>query len=209
MARCTKSTLFDERTGERRFPRYSQPSTIDDQRQTHSTIRRISICLGSTMEKMRTRYIRPILLFHILPLMTACSFLPGFGIFEDPALYFLPVGAVANQVACELQEFMSEHESDPRDSLHRWQLANEDASVKLALQTDSSGYVNFTGINVAQVGLQSIASFITTQAKVPTLAAKLSGKRTRTVTVSFFGIGEAVKVRQNRILPSYRRKDHR
>jgi hypothetical protein len=60
-----------------------------------------------------------------------------------------------------------------------------DVSVHLALATDTSGYVNFTGVNVAEVGLTSLASFITTQSKVPTLAAKATGKRTRTVTVNF------------------------
>jgi hypothetical protein len=48
--------------------------------------------------------------------VAGCSFLPGFGILEDPALYILPVGAVANQVACEVQEFVSDQEA--KDKRH-------------------------------------------------------------------------------------------
>jgi hypothetical protein len=124
-------------------------------------------------------------IFIVFSLISGCSFLPGFGIFEAPALYFITVGEVANQVACELQEFMSEHENDKADAEHRWVLANEDASVKLALQTDDSGYVNFTGVNVAKLGFESLARFVSTQSSVPTLAAKLSAKRTRTVQINF------------------------
>jgi hypothetical protein len=58
-------------------------------------------------------------------------------------------------------------------------------SCKLNLQTDTQGYVNFTGINIAQLGFESLASLVATQSKVSTLAAKLTAKRTRTVLVSF------------------------
>ena len=59
----------------------------------------------------------------------------------------------------------------------------------MTLQTDTSGYVNFTGVNVTAIGLSSLQQFIlnTTSGKtsIPSLAVKPSGKRTRTVTVSF------------------------
>jgi hypothetical protein len=143
--------------------------------------------------------VRKISVFLIATTLCGCGFLPGFGIFEDPVLYILPVGVVANQVACELQDFMNEQKTLNEkdiivvngkktvriDQLRRWRLSNDDADIKLTLNTDTSGYVNFTGVNVAQLGLESIASFITTQSKVSTLAAKVSGKTTRTVTVSF------------------------
>jgi hypothetical protein len=134
--------------------------------------------------------IRSIVLFTATTLC-GCAFFPGFGIFEDPALYILPVGVVANQVACELQEFMNEQkalndqEKTKLDLLRRWRLSDEDAAVKLTLSTDTSGYVNFTGVNVAHLGLESLASFVATQNKVSTLAAKVTGKRSRSVTVSF------------------------
>jgi hypothetical protein len=60
-----------------------------------------------------------------------------------------------------------------------------DVDVKLALNTDTQGLVNFTGVNVAKLGLESLASFVATQSKVSTLAAKLTAKRTRTVVVDF------------------------
>jgi hypothetical protein len=106
-------------------------------------------------------------------------------------LYYVPVGAIANQVACEVQEFVSDqNDKKARQkvenfSLGRWRISSDPVSIKLSLTTDNSGYVNFTGVDVTSLGLASLAAFITTQSKVPTLAAKLSAKRTRTVTVAF------------------------
>jgi hypothetical protein len=121
-------------------------------------------------------------------LCDGCGFLPGFSLFEEPVLYYLPVSEVANQVACELQEFRKEHEHDVYTS-QRWVLANEDVAVKLNLQTDSSGYVNFTGINVSQVGLAAFQQFVLSatsgKTTIPTLAAKASAKRTKTVQINF------------------------
>jgi hypothetical protein len=132
-------------------------------------------------------------------LLAACSFLPGFGILEDTPLYVLPVGAVANQIACEVQEFVVEQArlSEKPDTKHerRWRLSSEPVGVKLALTTDSAGYVNFTGVDVTALGFGTLASFITSQSKVPTLAAKLSLKRTRTVTVSFT-VSPALKTKE-------------
>jgi hypothetical protein len=130
------------------------------------------------------------LLLFVATTFGGCGFFPGFGILEDPVLYILPVGVAANQVACELQEFMNEqrllNERETRlDTRRRWRLSDEDAGVKLTLSTDTSGYVNFTGVNVAQIGLQNLVSFIAAQNKVSTLAAKVSGVRSRSVTVSF------------------------
>jgi hypothetical protein len=119
--------------------------------------------------------------------LSGCGFLPGFGVLEDAPLYYLPVGTIANQVACEVQEFVADQNKKKADGFHlgRWRISNDPVSIKLSLTTDNSGYVNFTGVNVASLGLSSLAAFITTQSKVPTLAAKLSAKRTRTVTVAF------------------------
>jgi hypothetical protein len=123
----------------------------------------------------------------VVLLCGGCAFFPGFSLFEEPGLYYLPVAQVANQVACELQEFMKEHENDVYTS-QRWVLADEDVAIKLNLQTDSSGYVNFTGVNVSQIGLSAFQQFIssTTSGKisVPSLGAKASVKRTKTVQVN-------------------------
>ncbi len=119
--------------------------------------------------------------------LSGCGFLPGFGILEDTPLYHLPVGAIANQVACEVQEFVSDQNAKKAKGFYlgRWRISNDPVSIKLALTTDNSGYVNFTGVNVTSLGLASLATFVATQSKVPTLAAKLTAKRTRTVTIAF------------------------
>jgi hypothetical protein len=133
--------------------------------------------------------------------VSGCSFLPGFSFLEQPTLYHLSIGEVATQVSCELQAFTAQHLNDPTyqppksydektfQKTHKWVLSDDDVSVKLTLQTDESGYVNFTGVNVAQLGLSSLQNLILAQTsggiKVPTAAAKLSAKRTRTVVVSF------------------------
>jgi hypothetical protein len=149
---------------------------------------------------MRSRaLIRLIKIFLVVALSqtaSGCGFLAGFGLFEQPTLYYLDVAEVATQVACELEEFVAQHQDDPlytgtnpKVPYHRWVLADDDIAVKLTLQTDESGYVNFTGINVAQLGLASFQSFIlaTTSGKttVPSLAAKASAKRTKSVVISF------------------------
>jgi hypothetical protein len=143
--------------------------------------------------------------------ISGCAFLPGFSLFETPTLYYIPVGEVANQVACELQEFIAQHEMEiKRDedkaaregtaavakegtaayAHHKWVLAaDEDVKVVLTLQSDEQGYVNFTGINAAQLGFASLQELIlsTTSGKttVPSLAAKMTAKRTKTVAIIF------------------------
>jgi hypothetical protein len=71
----------------------------------------------------------------------------------------------------------------------RWVLAQQDVAVKLTLSTDEQGYVNFTGVNVAQLGLGSLAQLVAAtgsgKATIPTLAAKASAKRTKTVEIDF------------------------
>src|ERR1700749_4422737 len=118
-------------------------------------------------------------------LLSGCAFLPGFSLFESPTLYYIPVAEFANRVACELQEFMSEHMSDRSYANHRWVLSDDDVKVVLALQTDEKGYVNFTGINAAQIGLTNLQAFLASQSKLSTLGAKLTAKRTKTVSVTF------------------------
>ncbi len=56
------------------------------------------------------------------------------------------------------------------------------------LTTDHQGYVSFTGINVAKIGFESLASFIAAQSassSVPSLGAKGTAKRTRTAEIDF------------------------
>ena len=132
-----------------------------------------------------------LLLLIVCVIASGCAFLPGFGIFEDPALYAYSVSDVANQVSCEIQEFALEQIKQEREKEkekkvgYKWVLDQGDVTVHLSLTTDNSGYVNFTGVNVAQIGLSSLASFVSLQSKVPTLGAKASAKRTRTAVFNF------------------------
>src|ERR1043165_8030737 len=118
-----------------------------------------------------------------------CAFLPGFSLFETPTLYYLSVAEVANRVACELQDFVALHQDDPAYAKHKWALSQEDVKVVLTLATNEAGNVSFAGINAAEFGFSSLAALIasqTTNSKVvPTLAAKLSLKRAKTVALTF------------------------
>lgn len=122
-------------------------------------------------------------------LLLGCAFFPGFGLLEDQPLYYLPVAQVATQVACELQDFLITRETDPVYQEQRWVIAKDNVSVKLTLQTDQQGYVDFTGINLAQLGFGSLQELITSTTSggvsIPSLGAKLSAKRTRTVVIKF------------------------
>lgn len=141
---------------------------------------------------------KPILIIVLLTtsaLLASCGALPGFSFWEDPALYAFSVSDVANQVACELEAFVAEQKNsedgkDLRGKKHyKWVLDElSDVSVKLILQTDHQGYVNFTGINLAKLGLTSLASFVASSSAtspVPSLAAKTSAKRTRVAEIDF------------------------
>lgn len=121
----------------------------------------------------------------LLPFTAGCAFLPGFSLFESPTLYYIPVAEVANQVSCELQEFMREHKSDKAYANHKWVLSDDDVKVVLTLTTDEQGSVNFAGINAAQLGLSSLQALIANNAKVSSLAAKLQVKRTKSVAMTF------------------------
>jgi len=124
--------------------------------------------------------------------LSGCAFLPGFALWEDPAIYAFSASDVANQISCELQDFVTlqkeiQTNTPANDPNHyKWVLDDQsDVSVKLDLTTDTSGYVDFTGINVAKLGFESFAQFISTTSSVPSLGAKASGKRTRTVEIDF------------------------
>lgn len=133
-------------------------------------------------------------------LIAGCSFLPGFGLLESPSLYYIPVSEVANQVACELQDFTHYYRKKyglgiaTKSGIHylrtskpqpQWVPGTDDASVTLKLQTDDTGSVTFTGINVAGLGFTSLAEFITKAGSVPSLGAKVSPSRTKVVTIVF------------------------
>jgi hypothetical protein len=90
----------------------------------------------------------------------------------------IPIGAVATQVQCELREFL--RDSRNADILDPTQMA----SVTLSLQTDNTGSVQYTGINLSKVGLTSLAQLITVQNNAPSLQAKIQGKSTVSAQVA-------------------------
>jgi hypothetical protein len=145
-------------------------------------------------DDMQSRIFSAISILSIVSLLPGCGFLPGFAIWEDPAIYVFSVSDVANQLTCELQDFAANQETQQRqiknpknDPAHyKWVLdVNSDIAMKLNLTTDTAGYVNFTGINLAKLGFESLAQFVSTTSSVPSLGAKATGKRTRTVEVDF------------------------
>jgi len=162
---------------------------------------KLNSALGALMWGHTFFHFRKCFFILVAPLLLCgCGFLPGFGLFEQPTLYYLDAAEVATQIACELEDFVAQHQKDPlytgigpdgkpSKPRHRWVLADDDIAVKLSLQTDESGYVNFTGINASKLGFDSLQTLIssTTSGKttVSSLGAKLSGKRTKTVLINF------------------------
>jgi hypothetical protein len=92
----------------------------------------------------------------------------------------LPVTRVTARVACELREFFQKYEehakNDPNTQLRLDR--TQAASVSLSLQTDLSGSVQYTGIDLSKVGLTSLANLITVTKGVPSLSAKAQPKTT-------------------------------
>jgi hypothetical protein len=137
-----------------------------------------------------------------LSALPGCSFLPGFDSTEQPLLYHLPVSEVAKQVSCELQDVLADFrvyqsrysaKVDPANPNQlappRWYLSSDDVEVKLTLMTNSSGYVGFSGINAANLGLANLAPLFTSATvagnSVPTLGAKITPKRTAKAVLGF------------------------
>lgn len=128
-------------------------------------------------------------------ILCGCGYLPGFSVAEQPMLYYLPVSEVATQVSCELQELGSyaDYESHFTMQFHdqtpQWYLKNGPVEVTLTIQTDHNGYINLTGVDLARAGFEHLAQYITTTTTagvaVPTLAFKLTPKRTATATIKF------------------------
>ena len=91
----------------------------------------------------------------------------------------VPVHDVALEVQCEIYQFLTDDKNqqilDP----------NKGAGVVLVLQTDLSGSVTYTGINLTKLGAPSLAELVTLSNKVPTLQAKGSGQTTVSAEVDF------------------------
>jgi hypothetical protein len=92
----------------------------------------------------------------------------------------IPAAEVAQQVRCELAQFLREEETAPQflDS-------NKGAQIQLKLTTDLQGSASYLGINLKSLGLGAVANLITTSNNIPTLQLKAQGKSTQTSQVDF------------------------
>ncbi|MGN6572617.1 MAG: hypothetical protein ACTHLO_14510 [Pseudolabrys sp.] len=127
--------------------------------------------------------------------LPSCGFLPGFALIEQPFLYDVPVSTVATQVACEIQDFVTDYQENHPSN--RWRLSEDSANVTLILQTDHSGSVNFTGVNLANAGLQSVQTIVASQNKISTLGAKLNPRRSTSATSVFSVPQKAAQASKN------------
>lgn len=94
---------------------------------------------------------------------------------------------VEHEVQCELKQFLTDESTTyPINGINvsSANIANnllafdQSATVTLTVQTDLTGKVTATGINLNKVGLEAIADVITLSNKAPTLQANLSAKGT-------------------------------
>lgn len=106
-------------------------------------------------------------------LTSACSdVFQNFGPVESHYVYNMPVANVANQVRCELNSFIRKRQSD--DKKYEFALSRTDADVKLNLQSQYGGYVQYLGIDFNRLGFTSLADLVTASQKTPSLGAKVS-----------------------------------
>ncbi len=100
----------------------------------------------------------------------------------------IPASEVAEQVRCELAEFIRDEErrlDNNKSELARFLDPNRGAQVQLKLTTDVQGSVSYLGVNLKTLGLTSLASLVTTNNNAPSLQLKAQGKSTQTSQVDF------------------------
>jgi hypothetical protein len=92
------------------------------------------------------------------------------------------------EVQCEIYRFV-DNENGPNQIArkgHELLDPSKGAGVVLILQTDLSGYVQYTGVNLSKLGFPSLAELVTTTTnKVPSLQAKANGQTTVSAEVDF------------------------
>jgi hypothetical protein len=106
---------------------------------------------------------------------------PGFNPITAGYTYQIPVHDVAFEVQCEIYKFLNEEPDKARPLLAK----DKGAGVSLNLQTDLSGSVQYVGVNLEKLGLNSLAELVTQTNKTPSLQAKASGKATVSAQVDF------------------------
>ena len=118
-------------------------------------------------------------------LVSGCAIgYPAFTDFWANNVYHYPVGEVVNQVRCELVHYIASQDISPqKGEPNRFIVGDTEVSVKLTLQTDVSGSVNYIGVDLSKLGLASIARFIAVNKDTPSLGVKLQGKGTISSTI--------------------------
>jgi len=119
---------------------------------------------------------------------------PGFesqpGVFSYPEQ--LPAAEVAEQVRCELAQYLREERVRQNDTTvvpnregPMFLDPNKGAQVQLKLSTDLQGSVSYLGVNLKALGLSQVASLVTSTNNVPSLQVKAQVKSTQTSQVDF------------------------
>jgi hypothetical protein len=129
-----------------------------------------------------------LLVVLIASLLSGCVDLlwwPGFGSINNHFDQDIPIGAVAHEIQCELQDFIQKETPHPTKDNPSLLDPNKAATVTLNLQTEFSGSVSYLGINFSKLGFTSLAQLISSSNGVPSLQAKLQGKGTVSSQIEF------------------------
>jgi len=111
--------------------------------------------------------------------------LPWPGFESKPAIFSyteqIPATEVAEQVRCELAQFVQQDAGSPSPLLDE----NGGAQVQLKLTTDLQGYVQWLGVNLKGIGLDALATLVSKNNNVPSLQVKAQGKSTTVSQIDF------------------------
>jgi hypothetical protein len=151
------------------------------------------VALGAALRICAVRTFRSFLAVCLVLTQVGCADMllwPGFeshpGIFSYPEQ--LPAAEVAEQVRCELAQYLREEEdrqNNDKSEGPRFLDPNKGAQVQLKLTTDLQGSVSWLGIDLKSLGLGSVAALVTQANKVPSLQLKAQGKSTQISQVDF------------------------
>lgn len=99
----------------------------------------------------------------------------------------LPIERVAAQLECEVSDFLqrrnAEHKKDDPNEIRL--NPRKAATISLQLQTDVTGNVTYTGINLGKIGLSDAANLIAVTNNLPSLQAKVAPKSTVSAQLDF------------------------
>ncbi len=116
--------------------------------------------------------------FHIILAglsLAGCGYVyPGFeGLFGlHSYLHDIPVSRITTELECEVWDFLKE------PSYAQFLDPTKPAGVSIKFQTDQSGSFQYLGINLNQVGLETLANLIAVSNKTSSLQAKVQAKTT-------------------------------